>query len=121
MLRDDEKGTHFWLDMDSLSNDTTMQVRVFPKSDDFCFSTNTDVAHFDADKVDFPLLVRRWKQGDSFKPLGMSHFKKLSDFFIDQKLSLLQKEELWVVVSGDVITSYSIHYTKLCDMLLIRH
>lgn len=57
-------------------------------------------ASLDMGKLDFPLTLRKWKHGDSFMPLGMSNMKKLSDFFIDEKLSILQKQDSWVMCSG---------------------
>ncbi|MEA3445905.1 MAG: tRNA lysidine(34) synthetase TilS [Bacteroidota bacterium] len=58
-------------------------------------------AYLDYDKLNFPLILRRWKNGEYFMPFGMEHLKKLSDFFIDQKMSIIEKEKIWILASNE--------------------
>jgi tRNA(Ile)-lysidine synthase len=61
-------------------------------------------ALLDAERLTFPLVWRKWKAGDFFHPLGMDHKKKLSDFFIDSKISVADKDTITVVESdGNVV------------------
>lgn len=62
-----------------------------------------NVALLDADKLKFPLRVRRWQEGDWFIPFGMSGRKKLSDYLIDKKVSMAEKSRQFVLLSGDDI------------------
>ncbi len=66
-------------------------------------SVAENCALIDADKLKYPLFVRKWREGDWFIPFGMSGKKKISDFLIDQKVSLLEKERQFVLVSGEDI------------------
>lgn len=61
------------------------------------------VAFLDAEKLRFPLMVRHWNAGEYFQPFGMTGFKKVSDFFIDQKFSIPEKEQTWILYSGDKV------------------
>jgi len=65
----------------------------FIKNEDFTpIYDNKNIAFIDADKLEFPLIIRNWKSGDKFMPLGMTNFKKLSNFFIDNKFSIIEKQ-----------------------------
>lgn len=64
---------------------------------------NRAILQCDSDKLIFPLTLRRWKKGDWFVPFGMKGKKKLSDFFSDNKFTLFEKEETWVLLSEDTI------------------
>ncbi|MDD4777811.1 MAG: tRNA lysidine(34) synthetase TilS [Fermentimonas sp.] len=62
---------------------------------------NKRFLYADADKLKFPLILRKWQAGDWFIPFGMNGRKKLSDYFTDQKYSLKDKQEVWLLLSED--------------------
>ncbi len=67
-------------------------------------SNNPNEAMIDADKLVFPLRWRKWLPGDYFFPLGMTHRKKISDFLIDRKISVGEKDSVTVLESdGEII------------------
>ena len=55
----------------------------------------------DADKVIFPLEVRVWRAGDFFKPLGLNGTKKISDFLINQKIALDEKNRIPLLINSN--------------------
>ena len=58
----------------------------------------------DADKINYPLVLRRWNEGDVFQPFGMNgKSKKVSKLFKDEKMSLLDKENVWILCSDNAI------------------
>ncbi len=66
-------------------------------------SYDKQIAYLSASKLAFPLKLRHWKPGDAFQPFGMTGRKKVSDFLRDEKVSLFDKENTWVLVSGNQI------------------
>ena len=65
--------------------------------------TNANTVFVDNEMLNYPLLLRRWEEGDVFQPFGMEGKKKLSKFFKDEKLSLVAKENVWVLCSNNKI------------------
>lgn len=62
-----------------------------------------DVLYINKEKLKFPLIVRKWKNGDYFYPFGMQGKKKISKFFKDEKYSLIDKENQWLLCAEDQI------------------
>lgn len=91
--------------------DETVERISFPVEMSFSVMNNTGrysmqstVASLDFESLTFPLKLRRWVEGDRFYPLGMKGSKKLSDFIIDSKIPLPDKQNIWVLESaGEIV------------------
>ena len=70
---------------------------------DGCHSlvTDSDTVIVDTAKLKYPLLLRKWRTGDRFRPFGMKGARKVSDFFKDNRLSLFEKNEKWLLCNAD--------------------
>lgn len=64
-----------------------------------------DALYLDMDKLEFPLHIRLWQNGDRFVPLGMKGSKKVSDLLVDMKIDLHEKKRVYVLQSGDAIAA----------------
>jgi tRNA(Ile)-lysidine synthase len=80
-----------------------LEISVYDRTDDFAIIKDNTFAQLDFEKLSFPLILRKWNTGDYFYPLGMTGIKKLSDFFVDLKLSVIDKEKVWILASGSEI------------------
>lgn len=65
--------------------------------EEFAIPTDASIAALDSSRLTFPLLLRKWKAGDYFYPLGMAKKKKIARFLTDEKVSRNQKENTWVL------------------------
>lgn len=88
------EGTYSW-------GNCEISLKVI-RSDEVVFGDER-VAYFDASKVTFPILVRSWKEGDWFIPMGMKGKKKVSDFLIDTKIPVTLKNSIPIFESGGEI------------------
>ena len=65
--------------------------------------TSKNTIFVDKEKLKFPLELRLWKEGDVFQPIGMKGKKKISKYLKDEKLSLVEKENTWLLTSNDIV------------------
>ena len=82
---------------------THQKIKNLPQQQTNPKYTNNNLIYLDKDKLIFPLTVRKWKNGDYFYPMGMQGKKKLSKYFKDEKFSLLDKENIWLLCSNNNI------------------
>lgn len=104
--KEDNSIDEFLVDKDDTVIERPFPMKITRQSitPEFEVSKELNRIHVDASKLVFPLLLRRWREGDSFFPFGMKQRKKLSDFFINTKLSLLEKEHSWILESnGEIV------------------
>jgi len=101
-IEDTENEIEFLVD----ENETVVNVPLnmtFCKATDILIVSNKAI-FVDSDQLVFPLVIRKWKSGDAFQPFGMNgKSKKVSKLFKDEKLSLREKENTWLLCSNNQI------------------
>jgi len=80
-----------------------LSINTQQRTASFSLNSSPKIALIDKDLVQFPLILRKWVKGDYFHPLGMTGLKKLSNFFVDEKFSLPEKERTWLLTNGEEI------------------
>lgn len=89
--------------VEEITKPVHLRLRRIQNSTELKVPKTGTIALLDASKLKYPLKLRKWKEGDSFIPYGMNNKKKLSDFFIDNKFSIVEKENAWLLISGNSI------------------
>lgn len=83
-------------------NELTIEITKIKKP--INLKTEPNTAYFSTSKLQFPLTLRNWKRGDAFLPYGMKGRKKISDFFIDQKIGVSEKSKIKILeYNGEIV------------------
>ncbi len=100
-----EKELIFKFELNDLLNENSFFVRAFKtlKEESKLDFSDPLHAYLDISTLSKEIEFRKWREGDRFTPFGMKGSKKLSDYFIDKKFSLPEKERQWVMTSGGKI------------------
>ena len=101
----DEEYRKFYIaqDINQIYEPVHLEFIVVDHTPGFRIPKEPSIACLDYELLTFPLLIRKWQSGDYFHPLGMKHRKKLSDFLVDQKISIVDKENLWLLLNNEDI------------------
>ncbi|MDR2125227.1 MAG: tRNA lysidine(34) synthetase TilS [Prevotellaceae bacterium] len=92
------------IDENATAIDCPISLKIEKKENkNITIEKSRNIAFLDFDKLKFPLILRKWQAGDSFTPFGMVGRKKLSDYFIDEKISQFEKDEQCVLTSNGKI------------------
>lgn len=81
----------------------TIPIHLQIEEVDAIIETSKNILYVDKDTLKYPLIVRKWQNGDYFYPFGMQGKKKLSKYFKDEKIDVLAKEKQWLLCSGEAI------------------
>jgi tRNA(Ile)-lysidine synthase len=80
-----------------------LRIEIIDNSDVLKINKTENHCYIDAQKVTGLLKIRHWENGDTFYPFGMNQKKKVSDFFINSKMSNLQKQNQWILTAENGI------------------
>lgn len=88
---------------EKITEPLVLKFKSSPNNEAFKIKSDASVAQLDEGKLTYPLKIRRWQHGDRFTPFGMKGSKLLSDYFIDNKINLFEKQNIWLLLSGNDI------------------
>lgn len=100
-IKKQNSDAHYFMHSTDQSITVESQKISFFNTDSLLVEANVNKAFVDLDKLIFPLIIRFKQDGDKFMPLGMTNYKKLSDFLIDSKVPLPEKENIPLLINGN--------------------
>ena len=101
-LSEEEEQDEYYINKDDQDVNFPLKLKLC-QVDDITLDSNKAI-FVDAEKIQFPLVLRKWNEGDVFQPFGMDgESKKVSKLFKDEKLSLIEKEKTWILCSDKQI------------------
>ncbi|MBN1414593.1 MAG: tRNA lysidine(34) synthetase TilS [Bacteroidales bacterium] len=104
LMQRDEEETEIPPDTVTIQFPVNLTLRIIHDPASHKIPHDNAIASFDMKAIQFPLKIRKWKKGDLFYPLGMKKRKKLSDFFINEKIALPDKKRIWLLESsGNIV------------------
>ena len=86
--------------IDQKVSEITNPIKLTIQNTDDYTSKNKEQIIIDKDLVNYPLSLKKWHHGDAMYPTGMTGSKKISQLFKDNKLSLLDKEKIWILADA---------------------
>ena len=101
----EKREVEIWIDKEqnNIKADSSSFLTKVIEKKNYKILNDNNIAALDYAKLNFPLLLRNWRKGDSFIPLGMKGKKKVSDFLIDAKVPVNLKPDQLVLVSNEEI------------------
>ncbi len=84
-------------------NGITSPIHLNIEPSKYIGETEKNLEYFASEKLNFPLKLRKWRSGDTFQPFGMKGNKKISKFLKDEKISLNEKANIWLLLSDEKI------------------
>ncbi len=104
-LRIEELGKTFYIEKLGIPDAEKIKNEIAEKK--FNFPNSAAAVYFDFDKIDFPVIIRQFKEGDRFAPLGVAAGKKggkkLKEYFIDKKVPINIRKVVPVILFGSRI------------------
>ena len=97
------KKYHISINQKEVTEPITIKIINIKNDPGFKFNKSKNIAYFDLEKLKFPLTIRRWQKGDRITPFGMKGNKLISDILIDNKVDSFEKENTFVIISGEEI------------------